>query len=160
MGRYDIRVTAGPSYTTMREEARESMLDFARYLPNSAALIADMIAENMDWPKAEAVAERLKKTLPPGIAEDDTDQEEITPQMVQQAIQEAVMATQEQLDNKIAMMEAETKRMAAESKAETDEFKALTDRIEALQANAIDEEKIKDLIAQSFAELLQADQGV
>ena len=109
----------------------------------------------MDWPKAEAVAERLKKALPPGIAEDDTDQEEITPQMVQQAIQEAVQATQEQLDNKIATMEAETKRMAAESKAETDEFKALTDRIEALQANAIDEEKIKDLIAQSFAELLQ-----
>jgi hypothetical protein len=160
-GRYDIRVQAGPSYTTLREESRESLMGFAQALPNVAPLIADLIAENMDWPKSDVIAERLKKTLPPGIADDkDGKEPEITPQQVEQAIQEAVQATQEQMDNKIAMMEAESKTMAAERKADTDEFKALTDRMEALQAAVMDEGKIKDLIASAFAELLQADQGV
>jgi len=160
-GRYDIRVQAGPSYTTLREESRESMMGFAQALPNVAPLIADLIAENMDWPKADAIAERLKKTLPPGIADDkDEGDEDITPQQVEQAIQEAVQATQEQMENKIAMMDAESKAMAAERKADTDEFKALTDRMEAMQGKLNDDERIKDLVAQSIAELLQAEQGV
>ncbi|GMR21491.1 MAG: portal protein [Gammaproteobacteria bacterium] len=159
-GRYDVRVQAGPSYTTLREESRESMMAFAQALPNIAPLISDLIAENMDWPKADAIAERLKKTLPPGIADDkDGKEPEVTPQMVEQAIQEAVQATQEELDNKLKIMEAETKIMAAESKADTDEFKALTDRIETMQSMVMDSEQIKDLVAQSIAELLQVEQG-
>lgn len=158
VGRYDIRVQAGPSYTTLREESRESMMDFAQALPNTAPVIADLIAENMDWPKSDAIADRLRKQLPQGIADDDEGKEEITPQMVEQAIQEAVQATQEQFDNQIKAAEVEIERMKADSKAETDEFKALTDRMEAMQAMMVDEEQIKNLVAQSIAELLQQEQ--
>ena len=153
-GRYDVRVSAGPSYTTLREEARESMIDFAQALPQAGVLIADMIAENMDWPKASAVAERLKKMLPPGLADDNDDENEITPQMVEQAVQQAIQQTQEQLENKIAMMEADTKAFSAEEKAKTDELKVMIEAAKVMQDKVLDEDKIKDIIAQSIAELI------
>lgn len=159
-GRYDIRVSAGPSYTTMREEARDSMLAFASQLPQAGVLIADMIAENMDWPGSQAIAERLRKTLPPGLADDDENQQEITPEMVQQAIQETAQATQEQLDNRIAMMEAETKAYTAQQKAESDEIKNQIELLKALQEKADNTEVVKDLVAQTFAELINETQRV
>jgi len=66
-GSYAVTVDTGPSYATQRMEAADSMMDFARNVPEAAPVIADLIARNMDWPGAEEIAERLKKTLPPGI---------------------------------------------------------------------------------------------
>lgn len=154
-GKYDVRVTAGPSYTTMREEARESMMEFARYLPNSAALIADMIAENMDWPKSEAVAERLKKILPPGIAEDDSKEDEgPSPQEIEQMMQQVAQQVQEDLDNKVRQMEVEIKAFTAQEKADSNEMKNMIEAMKALEGKQVDEEAIKDLVAQAFAELI------
>jgi len=154
-GKYDVRVSTGPSYTTMREEARESMLDFAQALPQTGALIADMIAENMDWPKADAVAERIKKTLPPGIADDKDNQEkEITEQDVQMAIEQAVQQAMEQSGQMIEQMKVQIDGMEAQSKAETDEYNAITKRMEAMQGVVDDEERVKDLVAKAYAEIL------
>ena len=69
-GRYKAVVTAGPSFTTQRIEAAESMLDFVRTAPNTAAFVMDLIAEVQDWPGALKIAKRLKKLLPPGIDDD------------------------------------------------------------------------------------------
>lgn len=66
-GKYGVTVTIGPSYATKRIEASENMINFARALPNTAALIADLIAKNQDWPGAEEIAARLAKTLPPNL---------------------------------------------------------------------------------------------
>ena len=66
-GKYDVEVTTGPSFSTKRIEAAESMMAFVQAVPPAAALIGDLIARNMDWPGAEAIAERLRKALPPGI---------------------------------------------------------------------------------------------
>ncbi len=67
-GSYAVTVDTGPSYATQRMEAADSMIEFARGVPEAAPLIADLIARNMDWPGAEEIAERLKKTLPPAIS--------------------------------------------------------------------------------------------
>ena len=66
-GEYDVTVTTGPSYSTKREEAAQSMIAFVQANPRIAGIVMDLIAKNMDWPGAEQIAERLKKTLPPGI---------------------------------------------------------------------------------------------
>lgn len=65
VGKYGVTVTIGPSFATKRVEAAESMMDFARALPNAAALIMDLIAKNQDWPGAEEMATRLAKAVPP-----------------------------------------------------------------------------------------------
>lgn len=66
-GTYDVEVSAGPGFSTRRLEAAESMMAFVQAVPQAGAVIADLIARNMDWPGAEAIAERLRRTLPPGL---------------------------------------------------------------------------------------------
>lgn len=66
-GKYDVEVATGPSFSTRRIEAAESMMAFVQAVPQAGAVIADLIARNMDWPGAEAIAERLRRTLPPGL---------------------------------------------------------------------------------------------
>lgn len=67
MGTYDVVVTTGPSYTTQRTEARQSMKDFIQYMPQAAPLIGDKYAKAMDWPDSIEIAERLEYLLPPEI---------------------------------------------------------------------------------------------
>jgi hypothetical protein len=67
IGTYDIVVTVGPSFTTQRTEARQSMQEFIQYYPAAAPLLGDLFAKVMDWPGAEEVAQRLEFLLPPEI---------------------------------------------------------------------------------------------
>ena len=64
-GKYDVTVTAGPSFNTRREEAATQMMEFIRVFPQAAGLIGDLLAKNLDWPGSDQVAERLKAMLPP-----------------------------------------------------------------------------------------------
>ena len=74
-GTYDVVVTVGPSFTTQRTEARQSMSEFIQYYPQSAPLIGDLYAKSMDWPGAEEVAKRLEFLLPPEIRKQKEDEE-------------------------------------------------------------------------------------
>ena len=65
VGKYDVRISTGPSYATKRVEAANSMLEFMRIYPAAAPILGDLIAKNMDWPGAEEIAERLRNLLPP-----------------------------------------------------------------------------------------------
>jgi hypothetical protein len=78
MGKYGVTVTIGPSFATKRIEAAESMMAFVRALPQTAAVVADLIAKNQDWPEAEQIASRLAKTIPPHLL--TPDMKDITPQ--------------------------------------------------------------------------------
>ena len=69
IGTYDVVVTVGPSFTTQRTEARQSMSEFIQYYPDAAPLIGDLYAKSMDWPGADEMAERLEFLLPPEIRE-------------------------------------------------------------------------------------------
>lgn len=71
VGKFGVTVTIGPSYATKRIEAAESMMDFARALPETGKLVADLIAKNSDWPGAEVIAARIAKTLPPQLLAQD-----------------------------------------------------------------------------------------
>jgi hypothetical protein len=74
VGKYDVEIVVGPSYATKRMEAAESMMAFVQAIPQAGAVAGDLIAKSLDWPGAEAIAERLKKMLPPGLAEDKGEQ--------------------------------------------------------------------------------------
>lgn len=67
LGDYGVAVTIGPSFATKRAEAADSMLNFMKVIPNSAPLVADLIAKNMDWPGAEEIYARLASQLPPAL---------------------------------------------------------------------------------------------
>lgn len=79
VGKYDSVVEAGPSFQTRREEAVASMLDLTKSMPMVAQNIADLLVKNMDWPGAQEISERLKKMLPPGVADDEKGAPPIPP---------------------------------------------------------------------------------
>jgi len=131
IGKYDVRVQVGTSYSSRREEARDGMFEFLRVFPESAPMVGDLVAKMQDWPEADRVAERLRKALPPGIAEDD--KEELTPEEMQakadadakaQAEQQAMQEAQ-QIDMRKAAAEAkeaEADARKAEAEAQKAEF--------------------------------------
>jgi hypothetical protein len=87
-GTYDVTIDVGPSYASKRQEAVSSMLELSRAVPQIAAAIPDILVKNMDWPGATETAERLKKTLPPGLADDPKDQGKPLPPQVQAQMQQ------------------------------------------------------------------------
>ena len=97
IGKYGVTVTIGPNYATKRVEAAASMMQFCRALPQTAALISDLIAKNQDWPGAEEIAARLAKTLPPNLLA--PDQKDMTPQT--QALLSAVDGQIKELGQKL-----------------------------------------------------------
>lgn len=118
-GRYDVTVSMGPSYSSKRQEAAATSMEFMRVYPSAAPLIGDLLAENMDWPGAAKMAERLKKMLPPGIAEPDPDQKldpgalmhqvQQSQQMIEQLTQ-ALNAAQDTLEQKALELQSQERK--------------------------------------------------
>lgn len=66
-GKYDVVIETGPSFSTRRVEAAESMMAFVQAVPGAAAVAGDLIAKAQDWPMADQIAERMKRGLPPQV---------------------------------------------------------------------------------------------
>ncbi len=71
IGKYGVTVTTGPSYATRRIEAADQMMAFVKALPQTATLVSDLIAKNMDWPEADQFATRLARSIPPNLLAPD-----------------------------------------------------------------------------------------
>lgn len=88
-GRYDLVVDVGPSYTTKRVEALNMMVEIAKMNPAIMQIAGDLIVKSMDWDGADAIAERLKRTVPANIIGDEEgEQEQEIPAEVQQMIEQ------------------------------------------------------------------------
>jgi hypothetical protein len=123
LGKYDLTVTAGPSFTTRREEAANQMLALIQAYPQAAPILGDLMAKNLDWPGADEISDRLQKLLPPQLQGDNPmvdqlrSQAQTLAQMLGQAkAQIAAMQADQSLDAKrvqIEAFDAETARMKA-----------------------------------------------
>ena len=147
MGDYVARVQVGSSYSSRREKASEGMFEFLRVLPATGPLIGDLMAKMQDWPEADRVAERLRKTLPPGIADDD--KEEMSPED-QQAKMQQMQAQQQQQQAMQAAQQIEARKAAAQAaEAEADAIKAQAEARKAQIEVAGLEGQIKALVESS-----------
>jgi hypothetical protein len=127
IGKYDVRVSVGPNYSTRRQEVAEGMMQFIQAYPAAAAAAGDLIAKAMDWPDADKLAERLKKMLPPGVAEEEQpNPQQMQAMQQQQAMQEeAQQLARRKAMAELAKAEADAKKAMSEAKeAEADAFKA------------------------------------
>lgn len=91
VGTYDVTVSAGPSYSTLRQEAADAMIQFGQSWPKLMDIAGDKVVQSMDWPGAEEIAERIARTIPPEIRDDPENgqQQQPLPPQVQQFIQQA-----------------------------------------------------------------------
>lgn len=83
VGKYDMTVSSGPSYQTLRQETAERMNAFLDAYPAAAPVIGDLVVRAQDWQGADEIAERLKKMLPPQVQ----GEQQIPPE-VQQIIEQ------------------------------------------------------------------------
>lgn len=169
VGTYDVTVTAGPSYTTKRQEAAEAQVQIAQAVPQLWQVGGDIIIRNMDWPGSDELADRWKKMLPPGIADDESSENPEAAAIKQQAQQmlDQASAQIEQAKQIIAELQSENeglKQQAANkmaevdvkrSEAETGAYEAETARMQAL-APAITPEAITAIVQQTVQEILKA----
>jgi hypothetical protein len=80
VGEYDVVVSSGPSYSTLRQEAVDSMTAVGQAYPRLWEIAGDKMVKAMDWPGADDISERIKRTIPPAVlGEEDED----APAMVQ-----------------------------------------------------------------------------
>ncbi|MHA1547419.1 MAG: portal protein [Alphaproteobacteria bacterium] len=117
VGKYDLVVEAGPSFTTQRQESAEQMMELLRVFPQAAPVIGDLLAKNLDWPGADEIAERLKALLPGAQGGDD-------PRLAQ-------------MGQMLQAMQAELEKLKADQaidakKVDVDAYEAETGRIKAL----------------------------
>jgi hypothetical protein len=75
VGDYDVTVKAGPSYSTLREEAADAMITLGSKWPKLMDVAGDKVIRSMDWPGAEAIADRIAKTIPPELRDDEDGQQ-------------------------------------------------------------------------------------
>lgn len=141
VGKYDVSVSVGPSFASKRQEAVESMMEAARINPAIMQIAGDLLLKNMDFPGAEEIAERIKKTMPPEIANDEQTPEQIALQQAGQAMEilKAKLAEQEQaLDDKSRSenMKHQIDLMKVENDKRKTEIDAFEAQIKLMEAQA------------------------
>jgi hypothetical protein len=111
VGQYDVVIDTGPSFQTQRQEGAAALNELAGRNPALMQIAGDLIMRAQDFPMAEQLADRIKKTLPPNLqdAKGGAEQQvvELSSQM-QQAQQQIMMIQQ-------ALQEAQQKLQVAES---------------------------------------------
>ena len=122
MGKYDVVVETGPSFTTKREEASQSIIQLIQANPGIAPMVADILAKNQDWPEAEKIAERLRMTLPPHLRGEGPPPEVI--QMQQQMQQMNGQIQQLAQENQALKANAQGKQAELQAKAQETQFDA------------------------------------
>lgn len=120
IGKYDVRLSVGPSYQTKREQAADGMGAFVQAYPAAAPLIGDLYVKAQEWPEADRIAERLKRAVPPGIlGEEDQDQTPEAQMQRQQAMQQQEQQAQmQQSAAQIDLAEKDAKARKAVADAE------------------------------------------
>lgn len=112
-GEFDVNVTTGPAYMTLRQQAAESMLSFYQAAPDYIGPTADIFLEMQDWPGAKRMAKRIRKMVPPGVLDESelSDEEKEAP------------PPEPTPEEQLAMKELETRDMEADADMATAEAK-------------------------------------
>lgn len=138
MGRYDVVSSVGPSFSTRREEARESMMAVMSAQPQAMVVLGDLFAKALDWPGSEEFAKRMRRmALMRGAIEPDQsnpDDVKIMQGIAQQGQKpdpQMALAMAEMEKAKAAQMKAQSDAMIAVEKLKTDRAKVM---LEAMQA--------------------------
>ncbi|CDP52347.1 Portal protein [Devosia sp. DBB001] len=132
VGKYDVAVSAGPSFTTRREEAGAEMMQLLQSFPQAAPLIGDILAGALDWPGADEIAKRLRNMVPKQALGEDGG----IPAEIQQKLDEGVKIIQK-LAAEVEQLKADksvdmAKVQVDASKVKVDAFKAETERMQAM----------------------------
>jgi uncharacterized protein with GYD domain len=144
VGKYDVVATTGPGYATKRQEALEAMAQLLQGNPQLWQVAGDLFVKNMDWPGAQEMAKRFKKTIDPQLLSDSDENPEL------QAANQQIEAMGQEMEQMHQMIQNVGKSIEAQDmkrkdyEAEIKAYQAETQRIAAVQAG-MTEQQIQDI---------------
>jgi hypothetical protein len=124
-GKYDVIMETGPAFATKRQEAAAAMIEVGKMNPKIFEIAGDLMIKNMDWPGASEIADRLKKTLPPGMIDDPNQKKPLPPEVqaqMQQMGQQIEMLTQH-LNEKTELVKNKTIELESKERIEMEKLK-------------------------------------
>ena len=135
-GRFDVALSTGTSYSTRRQAAAEAMMDAIQVWPQLMQVAGDLVAKAQDWPGADKLADRLRKTIPPQFLDPEEQKEAgsgpgISPEQLQQMQQQLQQASME-------LQQLKMDKSIDVEKLKIDAYNAETQRIRALSDNMVD----------------------
>jgi hypothetical protein len=155
MGKYDVTITTGPSFSTLRQEAAEVYGNMAQQYPELMGFAGDLIMKSLDYPYSEEIAERIRAMLPPQIQQVIDKDKELPPE-VEQAMQRVNQAMQQveqhgQLVQAAAQELEQEKSLNAKDKAD---IQVQLSKVEVAKAN------FDAHVAQEMSKLIQTKAGI
>jgi uncharacterized small protein (DUF1192 family) len=123
VGKYDVVVSVGPSYTSLRQETSDRLNAIGSAFPQLYELAADVIIKNLDIPGSEEIEDRFRRVLIGKGVIKPTDEEKAEaqedapqgPSPVEQLALEGMAKRIKKLDAEIDKLKAQT----ADTKADT-----------------------------------------
>lgn len=111
-GKYDVTVTAGPSFSTQRAEFAELMNTLFQGNPQAFPMFGDLFFKSLDVPQAQELSERAKFFLPPQVQQQMQQGKEMPPEVSQAMAQ--VQAMQQQLQQAAGELQQEKAQVEQE----------------------------------------------
>ncbi|RZF53684.1 portal protein p19 [Acinetobacter halotolerans] len=111
VGRYDIRMSTGPSYISQRQENKQALTELLQFVPQIGQAAPDLLVKAFDdGNMLEDIVERIKRSLNPVLTQEGEGdpQVEAVMQQYQQQMQElqaALQQSQAQLNDKNAELQ-------------------------------------------------------
>jgi len=130
VGKYDVFIEAGPSHNTQRQQAADNLAQILQGNPQLLQTAGDILFKNMDGPGMSEVAERLRKTLPPGLVE---------PEEGEELPQEEDQGPDPQLMLEIKKLELEAEKLEVERMKVEQEGVSLDERMRKIVLNTLEE---------------------
>jgi len=133
VGKYDVTVTTGPSYTSKRQESVDNQLALVQARPDMLNMIGDQLYANMDFPGADKIAKRFRTMLPPQVqqaeaegTEDETERKANEVRQMAAALEEKAHALFQKEQQLTAMMQAidQAGQAGAKERADLEKLRA------------------------------------
>jgi len=145
VGRYDVTVTTGASFTTKRQEFVESFGQLFLGNEQMMMIYGDLLFKSMDLPFSDEMAERAKVMLPPQIQEMLNQDQQVPPevQMLMQQAKQGMQLVEQQMQV--------VQQAASEAQIEKSEVEKLIANLKTEQA------RFEAKVAQEMARIAQKD---
>jgi hypothetical protein len=139
-GKYDLTVSAGPSFTSRREEMQEALTEIMQANPATVPILTPVLVKQMDFPDAEEISQKLEALDPTNQQAMQQQVQQVVGQVQQQAQQVMGQAQQkmQEMAQQVAQLQAALKDKAGEQQLKAREleiksFEAETARMAAAQ---------------------------
>jgi len=171
IGRYAVIADIGPSFATKRQDAFNAYSQLLAQNQELTKVAADLMFKNADFPGADELAQRLRRTIPPNLLSDDTGPPPAVQQLQQQlqAMQQHAQQVIGQADQETTQLKAENARLKADisdraARTAIEDYKAETARmaavaqIDPIALIPIIREQVSQMLGQPALPVMQAHQ--